>query len=150
MADLPQQGESVPDLELTTESGEHIGTGELRGQMIVLYRGSGSADEQGPSRRSSQGRVETSSPTPPRASTPTRRSSRTTDVGPRRSLRPAKDRSATTSWRCQPRSTYSGSRDCSRPGRSGCPSSGPTSSTKRPMRSRRSALNIPRASAPSG
>ena len=58
MADLPQQGESVPDLELTTESGEHIGTGELRGQMIVLYRGSGSAEEQGPSRRSSQGRVE--------------------------------------------------------------------------------------------
>jgi peroxiredoxin Q/BCP len=37
MADLPQQGESLPDLELTTESGEHIGTGELRGQMIVLY-----------------------------------------------------------------------------------------------------------------
>jgi hypothetical protein len=31
MADLPQQCESVPDLELTTESGEHIGTGELRG-----------------------------------------------------------------------------------------------------------------------
>ena len=58
MADLPQQGESVPDLELPTESGEHIGTGELRGQMIVLYRGSGSAEEQGPSRRSSQGRVE--------------------------------------------------------------------------------------------
>ncbi len=43
MADLPQQGESVPDLELTTESREHIGTEELRGQMIVLYRGSGSA-----------------------------------------------------------------------------------------------------------
>jgi peroxiredoxin len=36
MADLPQQGESLPDLELTTESGEHIGTGELRGQMIVM------------------------------------------------------------------------------------------------------------------
>ena len=58
MADLPQQGESVPDLELTTESGEHIGRGELRGQMIVLYRGSGSAEEQRPSRRSSHGRVE--------------------------------------------------------------------------------------------
>ena len=58
MAELPQQGESVPDLELTTESGEHSGTGELRGQMIIPYRGSGSAEEQGPSRRSSQGRVE--------------------------------------------------------------------------------------------
>ena len=32
MADLPQQGESLPDLELTTESGEHIGTGELTGR----------------------------------------------------------------------------------------------------------------------
>jgi hypothetical protein len=48
----------VPDLELTTESGEHIGMGEQRGQMIVLYHGSGSAEEQGPSRRSNQGRVE--------------------------------------------------------------------------------------------
>ena len=37
MADLPQQGESLPDLELTTESGEHIGTGELTGQKTVLY-----------------------------------------------------------------------------------------------------------------
>ena len=37
MADLPQQGESLPDLELTTESGEHIGTGELTGQRTVLY-----------------------------------------------------------------------------------------------------------------
>jgi peroxiredoxin Q/BCP len=37
MADLPQQGESLPDLELTTESGEHIGTGELAGQKTVLY-----------------------------------------------------------------------------------------------------------------
>ena len=37
MADLPQQGESLPDMELTTESGEHIGTGELTGQKIVLY-----------------------------------------------------------------------------------------------------------------
>jgi peroxiredoxin Q/BCP len=37
MADLPQQGESLPDLELTAESGEHIGTGELTGQRTVLY-----------------------------------------------------------------------------------------------------------------
>ena len=37
MADLPQQGESLPDMELTTESGEHIGTGELTGQKTVLY-----------------------------------------------------------------------------------------------------------------
>jgi peroxiredoxin Q/BCP len=37
MADLPQQGESLPDLELTTESGEHIGTGELTGKKTVLY-----------------------------------------------------------------------------------------------------------------
>src|ERR687897_3858350 len=37
MADLPRQGESFPDLELTTESGEHIGTGELKGQTTVLY-----------------------------------------------------------------------------------------------------------------
>jgi len=37
MADLPQQGEILPDLRLTTESGEHIGTGELTGQKTVLY-----------------------------------------------------------------------------------------------------------------
>jgi peroxiredoxin Q/BCP len=37
MADLPQQGESLPDLDLTTESGEHIRTGELTGQKTVLY-----------------------------------------------------------------------------------------------------------------
>src|SRR5215213_2545080 len=37
MADLPQQGESLPDLELTTESGEHIGTEGLTGQKTVLY-----------------------------------------------------------------------------------------------------------------
>jgi thioredoxin-dependent peroxiredoxin len=37
MADLPQQGESLPDLDLTTESGEHIGTGGLTGQKTVLY-----------------------------------------------------------------------------------------------------------------
>ena len=37
MADLPQQGETLPNLNLTTESGEHIGTGELAGQKTVLY-----------------------------------------------------------------------------------------------------------------
>jgi peroxiredoxin Q/BCP len=37
MPDLPQQGEILPDLQLTTESGERIGTGELTGQKTVLY-----------------------------------------------------------------------------------------------------------------
>jgi peroxiredoxin Q/BCP len=37
MANLPQQGQSLPDLELTTESGEHIGPAELKGQKTVLY-----------------------------------------------------------------------------------------------------------------
>jgi thioredoxin-dependent peroxiredoxin len=37
MADLPQQGETLPDLKLTTEGGERIGTGELTGQKTVLY-----------------------------------------------------------------------------------------------------------------
>ena len=37
MPDLPQQGEILPDLDLTTESGEHIGTGGLTGQKTVLY-----------------------------------------------------------------------------------------------------------------
>jgi thioredoxin-dependent peroxiredoxin len=37
MPDLPQQGEILPDLELTTESGEQVGTGELTGQKTVLY-----------------------------------------------------------------------------------------------------------------
>ncbi|HET6661719.1 MAG TPA: peroxiredoxin [Rubrobacter sp.] len=37
MADLPQQGESLPDLELTSESGEHIGRGELTGKKTVLF-----------------------------------------------------------------------------------------------------------------
>jgi thioredoxin-dependent peroxiredoxin len=36
MANLPQQGELLPNLELTTESGEHIGTEELTGQRTVL------------------------------------------------------------------------------------------------------------------
>jgi peroxiredoxin Q/BCP len=37
MPNLPQQGEILPDLELTTESGKHVGTGELTGQKTVLY-----------------------------------------------------------------------------------------------------------------
>ena len=37
MPDLPQQGEILPDLELTTESGEHVGTEELTGRKTVLY-----------------------------------------------------------------------------------------------------------------
>ena len=37
MPDLPQQGETLPDLELTTESGKHVGTGELTGQKTVLF-----------------------------------------------------------------------------------------------------------------
>ena len=37
MTDLPQQGELLPDLDLTTESGERIGTGGLTGQKTVLY-----------------------------------------------------------------------------------------------------------------
>ena len=37
MANLPQQGQSLPDLDLTTESGEHIGTADLRGRKTVLY-----------------------------------------------------------------------------------------------------------------
>ena len=37
MANLPQQGQPLPDLDLTTENGEHVGTAELRGEMTVLY-----------------------------------------------------------------------------------------------------------------
>ncbi len=37
MTDLPQQGELLPDLDLTTESGEHFGTGGLTGRKTVLY-----------------------------------------------------------------------------------------------------------------
>jgi thioredoxin-dependent peroxiredoxin len=37
LPDLPQQGETLPDLELTTESGSHVGTGELTGQKTVLF-----------------------------------------------------------------------------------------------------------------
>jgi thioredoxin-dependent peroxiredoxin len=37
MANLPQQGQSLPDLDLTTENGEHFGTMDLTGQKTVLY-----------------------------------------------------------------------------------------------------------------
>ena len=37
MANLPHQGQYLPDLDLTTESGEHIGTADLTGQKTVLY-----------------------------------------------------------------------------------------------------------------
>jgi len=37
MANLPQQGQALPDLDLMTESGERIGTNELTGQKTVLY-----------------------------------------------------------------------------------------------------------------
>jgi len=37
MANLPQQGQPLPDLDLTTESGEHISTQDLTGQKTVLY-----------------------------------------------------------------------------------------------------------------
>ena len=37
MANLPQQGQPLPDLDLTAEDGEHLGTAELKGQKTVLY-----------------------------------------------------------------------------------------------------------------
>ena len=37
MANLPLQGQSLPDLDLTTENGEHLGTADLKGQKTVLY-----------------------------------------------------------------------------------------------------------------
>ena len=37
MANLPQEGQSLPELDLTTENGEHVGTAELKGQKTVLY-----------------------------------------------------------------------------------------------------------------
>ena len=37
MANLPQQGLALPELDLTTEDGERIGTGDLTGQKTVLY-----------------------------------------------------------------------------------------------------------------
>lgn len=37
MANLPQQGQYLPDLDLTTENGEHMGTADLTGRKTVLY-----------------------------------------------------------------------------------------------------------------
>jgi thioredoxin-dependent peroxiredoxin len=37
MANLPQQGQPLPDLDLTAEDGEHLGTAELKGRKTVLY-----------------------------------------------------------------------------------------------------------------
>ena len=37
MANLPQQGQTLPDLDLTTEDEEHLGTADLTGQKTVLY-----------------------------------------------------------------------------------------------------------------
>ena len=37
MANLPQQGQPLPDLDLKAEDGGHLGTAELKGQKTVLY-----------------------------------------------------------------------------------------------------------------
>jgi thioredoxin-dependent peroxiredoxin len=37
MANLPQQGQPLPDLDLTAEDGEHLGTAQLKGRKTVLY-----------------------------------------------------------------------------------------------------------------
>jgi thioredoxin-dependent peroxiredoxin len=37
VANLPQQGQSLPELDLTAENGERVGTAELKGQKTVLY-----------------------------------------------------------------------------------------------------------------
>ena len=37
MANLPQQGQPLPDLDLTAEEGEHLGTAQLKGRKTVLY-----------------------------------------------------------------------------------------------------------------
>ncbi len=37
MANLPQQGQSLPDVDFTTESGERIGAGDLTAGKTVLY-----------------------------------------------------------------------------------------------------------------
>jgi thioredoxin-dependent peroxiredoxin len=37
MTNLPQQGQPLPDLDLTAEDGEPLGTAELKGQKTVLY-----------------------------------------------------------------------------------------------------------------
>ena len=37
MTELPQQGQSLPELDLTTENEEHLGTADLKGRKTVLY-----------------------------------------------------------------------------------------------------------------
>jgi thioredoxin-dependent peroxiredoxin len=37
MANLPQQGQLLPDLDLTAEDGGRLGTTELKGQKTLLY-----------------------------------------------------------------------------------------------------------------
>lgn len=37
MANLPQQGQRLPEMDLTSEDGGHIGTDDLTGQRTVLY-----------------------------------------------------------------------------------------------------------------
>ena len=37
MANLPQQGQRLPEMDLTAEDGGHVGTDDLTGQKTVLY-----------------------------------------------------------------------------------------------------------------
>ena len=37
MANLPQQGQPLPEMDLTAEDGVHVGTDDLTGQRTVLY-----------------------------------------------------------------------------------------------------------------
>jgi peroxiredoxin Q/BCP len=37
MATIPEQGQRLPDVEFTTESGERLAAGDLSGQKTVLY-----------------------------------------------------------------------------------------------------------------
>ena len=37
MADLPEQGQTLPDVSFTTESGERVGAADLSGGKTVLY-----------------------------------------------------------------------------------------------------------------
>ena len=37
MATIPEQGQRLPNIEFTTESGEKLSTGDLSGQKTVLY-----------------------------------------------------------------------------------------------------------------
>ena len=37
MANLPEQGQHLPEMELTTEDGDRVGPGDLAGRKTVLY-----------------------------------------------------------------------------------------------------------------